>query len=57
MFDNDDAGRKFTRLIKSKLDKRILVVEVKLPEGKKDINDLSFEEFQNILKTAKNSNY
>jgi hypothetical protein len=46
MFDNDDAGRKFTRLVKSKLDKRILVVEVKLPEGKKDINDLSFEEFE-----------
>lgn len=57
MFDNDDAGRKFTRLVKSKLDKRILVVEVKLPEGKKDINDLSFEEFQNILKIAKNSSY
>ena len=55
MFDNDDAGRKFTRFLKSRLDKRILVVEVKLPDGKKDINDLSLEEFQNILKNAKNS--
>ena len=56
MFDNDEHGKKFTRFLKNKLDKRILVVDVKFPEGKKDINDLSLEEFQNILKSAKNSN-
>ena len=56
MFDNDEAGRKFTRTLKNRLDKRILVVEVKLPDGKKDINDLDLEEFQNILKNAKNLN-
>ena len=56
MFDNDEAGRKFTRTLKNRLDKRILVVEVKLPDGKKDINDLEFEEFENILKIAKNLN-
>ena len=55
MFDNDEAGRRFTKTLKSKLDKRIIIVDVKFPDGKKDINDLSKDEFVKIIKEAANS--
>ena len=53
MFDNDSAGKKFTEFLKTRLDKRILVVEVRIPQGKKDINDLTKEEFINAIENAK----
>lgn len=56
MFDNDTAGRRFTEILKHKLNKRILVYEVKIPDGKKDLNDLTKEEFDNCLKLAINKN-
>jgi len=54
-FDNDEAGRRFTETLKRKLTKRIIIVDVKIPEGKKDINDLSKEEFTRIIQEAANS--
>ena len=53
MFDNDEAGQKFTEFFKRHVSKRILVLEVKIPNGKKDINDLTRDEFYNALKNAK----
>jgi DNA primase len=54
-FDNDAWGRTFTETLKNKLDKRILIVEVQLPNGKKDLNDLTKEELDKIIKKASNS--
>lgn len=54
-FDNDEAGRRFAQIVKRKLDRRIMVRELKFPANKKDINDLSYEEFQAALRTAKNN--
>lgn len=54
-FDNDAAGERFTRMLKTKLDNRIITVDVKLPKGKKDINDLTKEEFETCIKNASNS--
>lgn len=54
-FDNDEAGQIFTRVLRTKLDKRILIKEVKLPQGKKDINDCSREEFIECMQKAINS--
>jgi DNA primase len=54
-FDNDAAGKSFTNILKNKLDKRILLVEVQLPTGKKDLNELSKEELDKIIKKASNS--
>ena len=53
MFDNDDAGRKFTEFLKQRLNKRILIIEVKIPQGKKDINDLTKDEFIKAITSAK----
>lgn len=53
MFDNDDAGKKFTEFLKARLNKRILLIEVKIPFGKKDINDLSKDEFITAIKNAR----
>lgn len=49
MFDNDAAGRSFAEKMRKKLDKRILTVEVKIPSPYKDINDLSYETFWEII--------
>ena len=54
-FDNDYWGRTFTETLKNKLDKRILIVEVQLPAGKKDLNDLTKEELDKIIRKASNS--
>lgn len=51
--DNDEAGRKFTEFLKQNLDGRILLIEVFLPKSKKDINDLSKEEYINCINSAK----
>jgi len=50
MFDNDEAGRKFTEIINKKLTKRIIVVNIQIPSPYKDINDLSYDKFWEILK-------
>lgn len=50
MFDNDEAGKKFTAFAKQHLNKRILIDTVQLPKGKKDINDLSTEEITELIK-------
>ena len=54
-FDNDAAGRSFLEMLKRKLTKRIIVIETKFPAGRKDVNDLSKEELQEIIKNARNS--
>lgn len=54
-FDNDAAGKSFTEILKKKLDKRILIIEVQLPAGKKDLNDLTKEELDKIIKKAADS--
>ena len=54
-FDNDAAGRRFLETLKRKLTKRIIVIETKFPAGRKDVNDLSKEELQEIIKKARNS--
>lgn len=54
-FDNDAAGRSFTETLKRKLTKRIIIIETKFPANKKDVNDLSKEELQEIIKNAQNS--
>ena len=54
-FDNDAAGRSFLETLKRKLTKRIIVIETKFPVGRKDVNDLSKEELQEIIKNARNS--
>ena len=50
MFDNDEAGQKFTAHLKRRLSQRILVEEVKLPPSKKDLGELTYEEFWEALK-------
>jgi len=55
MFDNDAAGRSFTETLKKKLSKRIIIVDTKFPANKKDINELSKEELDEIIQSAKHS--
>ncbi len=54
-FDNDAAGRSFLETLKRKLTKRIIIIETKFPLGRKDLNDLTKEELQEIIKNARNS--
>ena len=54
-FDNDAAGRSFLETLKRKLNNIIIVIETKFPAGRKDVNDLSKEELQEIIKNARNS--
>jgi len=54
-FDNDAAGQSFTKTLKEKLTKRIMIIETKFPANKKDINDLTKEELVDMLKSASNS--
>ena len=53
--DNDAAGRRMTNTIKAGLSSRILVKEVNWGFGKKDCNELTYEEFQKVMTEAKNS--
>lgn len=55
MFDNDLAGQKFTDILKKQLDKRILIREVQIPDGYKDINDLDKTLFLDLVTKAHNS--
>jgi DNA primase len=54
-FDNDESGELFRRILRSKLSNRIILVDVKLPKGKKDINDLTKDEFLSCMQKASNS--
>lgn len=54
-FDNDIHGQRFANLVKSRVDPRIIIKEVRLPQNRKDLNELSYEEFQIIMERAKNS--
>ena len=54
-FDNDAAGRSFLEMLKRKLTKRIIIIETKFPAWRKDLNDLTKEELQEIIKNARNS--
>lgn len=49
MFDNDQAGRDATQRFNRLIRKDLFVINVKIPDGKKDINDLSYEEFDKLL--------
>lgn len=50
MFDNDAAGRSFAAKLRDRLDKRILLVDVKIPNPYKDIGELDYETFWKIVK-------
>lgn len=55
MFDNDSAGKRFTYKLKRRLRKDILLIEVPIIyPGKKDINDLSLDEFYSCIHYAEN---
>lgn len=55
MFDNDAAGRRFTNKLKKNLRKDILLIDVPIIyPGKKDINDLTFDEFYTCVNYAEN---
>lgn len=47
--DNDSSGRKFVNMLQRQMDKRILLIDVQLPAGKKDINELSPDELRSLL--------
>lgn len=49
MFDNDAAGLRFYERFKKKLNPDILLCRAQLPSGKKDINELTFDEFNYSL--------
>jgi DNA primase len=53
--DNDAAGRRMASTIRSGLDPRIIVKEVHWPNGVKDPNELSYDEFCKVMEIAKNS--
>lgn len=53
MFDNDSAGKRFTNKLIKNIRKDILVINVPIIiPGKKDINDLTFDEFYKCVTTA-----
>ena len=53
--DNDAAGRRMANVIRAGLDPRIIVKEVHWLQNKKDPNEHTYEEFNNVMLKAKNS--
>lgn len=51
--DNDKSGKKYSEFLKEHLSKRFCLFEVLLPQNKKDINDLTADEFMKCLNEAK----
>ena len=49
MFDNDQAGRDATQRFNRMIRKDLFIINIKIPDGRKDINDLSYEEFDQLL--------
>lgn len=47
-FDNDAWGKKFNSNLKKKLSKRIITTDIEIPTGKKDLNDLDFDDWTKI---------
>ena len=52
MFDNDNAGRSFNEKAHKYLSKRLFIIDVNII-GKKDIGELSYDEFWKFINTAK----
>ena len=50
--DNDPAGRRMANIIKAGLSPRIITKDVKWPNGKKDPNELSYDEFWQAIFAA-----
>ena len=50
--DNDSAGRRMANIIKAGLSPRIITKDVKWPNGKKDPNELSYDEFWQAIFAA-----
>ena len=50
MFDNDQAGRRFTETVRQKLSKNILFIDIKIPNPYKDINDMDYKTFLEVFK-------
>ena len=49
MFDNDSAGRRFTKTILNKIRKDMFLINIEIKNNKKDINDLTESEFNEYL--------
>lgn len=53
MFDNDAAGERFSEKLKKNLRSDIFISEVNFPAGVKDINDLTKDQFEYMIKNLK----
>ena len=53
MFDGDEAGEKGIREFLANIRKDVIVNIIRLPKGK-DINDLSYDEVENLINKALN---
>lgn len=53
MFDNDAAGKRFSEKLKKNLRSDIFISEVNFPAGVKDINDLTKDQFEYMIKNLK----
>lgn len=49
-FDNDEAGQNFNSVLKKGLSPRILVTDLEIPKHRKDLNELSQDEWLEIIK-------
>ncbi len=49
MFDNDAAGSRFVQRLKKSLRSDILILHAQLPEGTKDVNELTKEQFDHVM--------
>lgn len=47
-FDNDAAGKRFAKYIKANLSQGILTIDIELPKDKKDLNELSQNDWEQI---------
>lgn len=50
MFDNDVAGKRFTKKIDELIRKDIILLHAKLPRVAKDINDLTQQQFEEVMR-------
>lgn len=50
MFDNDNAGKRFTKKIDELIRKDIILLHAKLPRVAKDINDLTQQQFEEVMR-------
>ena len=50
MFDNDNAGERFTKKIDELIRKDIILLHAKLPRVAKDINDLTQQQFEEVMR-------